>query len=191
MSNRGLMTMSEYQALYDSCELRSVNILAVKNAGSRISQHWERYAAAVAGTAIPWKWLALVHLMEANLRFDCHLHNGDPLSARTVHHPAGRPTIGAPPFTWEDSAADVLRFQGLTGLRMWTIPDMLYQFERYNGVGYRRYAIYSPYLWAGSQHYSAGKFTSDGVFDPAAVSHQIGAGVILKFASLEGEHLAT
>jgi hypothetical protein len=62
----------------------------------------------------------------------------------------------------------------------WSIPGMLFQFERFNGFGYRSRGIYSPYLWSFSNHYKKGKFTSDGVYDPNAVSKQIGAAVLLR-----------
>ena len=40
------------------------------------------YAAAVAGMPVPWWFVAVVHCMECSMRFDQHLHNGDPLSGR-------------------------------------------------------------------------------------------------------------
>ena len=42
------------------------------------------------------------------MRFDQHLHNGDPLSGRTTHVPPGRPRPASPPFTWEQSAHDAI-----------------------------------------------------------------------------------
>ena len=62
----------------------------------------------------------------------------------------------------------------------WSIPGILYQFELYNGMGYRRRGINSPYVWSFSNNYSKGKFTSDGIYDPNAISKQCGAGVILR-----------
>jgi lysozyme family protein len=38
----------------------------------------------------------------------------------------------------------------------------------------------TPYLWSFSSLYEKGKFVADGVFDPAAVSKQCGAAVMLK-----------
>jgi len=40
--------------------------------------------------------------------------------------------------------------------------------------------IPTPYLWSGSQHYRKGKYVADHVFDPEAVSGQVGAAVLLK-----------
>jgi hypothetical protein len=52
--------------------------------------------------------------------------------------------------------------------------------ERYNGFGYRAHGINSPYLWSYSNQYHAGKFVSDGVYSPTAVSGQCGAMPIFK-----------
>ena len=65
---------------------------------------------------MPWYVVGLIHTMESSGNFAAHLHNGDPLSARTTHVPAGRPKAGAPPFTWEESATDALTMQGFAKL---------------------------------------------------------------------------
>jgi lysozyme family protein len=62
----------------------------------------------------------------------------------------------------------------------WSVPHMLFLLERYNGFGYRSRGVPTPYLWSLSNLYEKGKFVADGVFDPAAVSKQCGAAVMLK-----------
>ena len=57
---------------------------------------------------------------------------------------------------------------------------MLYQLERYNGFGYRKRGLVTPYLWSFSNLYIKGKFVADGHFDPNAVSKQCGAALMLK-----------
>lgn len=148
----------------------------------KIVANQARYTAAVAGTPVPWWFVAVLHCMECSMRFDQHLHNGDPLSARTVHVPPGRPTAGSPPFTWEQSAHDAMQFQRLDRVTDWTLPNVLFNWHRYNGINneYKRRGIPTPYLWSGSTHYKKGKYVADGVFDPDFVSRQIGAAVILK-----------
>ncbi len=78
-------------------------------------------------------FIAVIHNMEASQNFNKHLHNGDPLTARTVQVPAGRPKKGTPPFSWEDSAADALAIRGLGAKTDWSLAGMLYQLEGYNG----------------------------------------------------------
>src|SRR5690242_19094614 len=73
---------------------------------------WARYQKVQAATGVPAHVIGIIHQREASGRFDWHLHNGDPLSARTYHEPPGRPPTGGPPFTWEVSATDALTMPG-------------------------------------------------------------------------------
>ena len=77
----------------------------------------------------------VIHSLEAGLSFARHLHNGDPLSARTVQVPRGRPLADEPPFTWEQSAADALTMEGITDVKGWTVPEWPSQ---YGGGGLSR-----------------------------------------------------
>jgi len=133
-----------------------------------------------------WPLIGIIHNLESNMDFFTHLHNGDPLIRRTTHVPIGRPILGHPPFTWEESAIDALSVdQHWNTWNDWTITGMGYLLERYNGFGYRQYHnIPSPYLWAGTNIYTSGRYIGDGKFDPNSISQQIGGMTILKFLSL-------
>jgi lysozyme family protein len=111
------------------------------------------------------------------------LHNGDSLEHRTTHVPAGRPKEGEPPFTWEQSASDALKDVAVENKsHVWSITNMLYQLERYNGFGYRRQQIvFTPYLWAATNHYQKGKYVEDGVYDPNAIDHQLGCAPLIRY----------
>ncbi|MEX2518546.1 MAG: D-Ala-D-Ala carboxypeptidase family metallohydrolase [Paracoccaceae bacterium] len=146
----------------------------------------DRYAAVEAATGAPWWFIAGLHQMESTYNFAAHLHNGDPLTGRTIRVPAGRPAAGSPPFTWEESAADALARQQLTGLSDWSLPRALWRWERYNGFGYRGRGIATPYLWGFSSLYLRGKYVADGQFDGRATSAQCGAAVLLKALQAEG-----
>jgi lysozyme family protein len=148
----------------------------------RIESSRQRYANVTTMTGVPWHVIAILHCMETGLNFTRHLHNGDPLTARTRNVPANRPPTGQPPFTWEESASDALRLKKLSADTEWSIAGTLFQLERFNGFGYRIHHpdVLTPYLWSYSQHYSAGKFVTDGVFSPSAVSRQCGAAVLLR-----------
>jgi lysozyme family protein len=138
-----------------------------------------RYESVCAKTGVPWYVIGIIHTLECDANFSLHLHNGDPLSARTVQVPAGRPKTGNPPFGWEESALDALAYDGLSTQKDWSIEAILFALEAYNGFGYRRRKINSPYLFSMTNQYSAGKFTADGVYDAKAVSLQVGAAAIL------------
>ncbi|MDJ0783518.1 MAG: hypothetical protein QNJ22_16195, partial [Desulfosarcinaceae bacterium] len=95
---------------------------------------------------------------------------------------AGRPREGSPPFTWEQSAADALALKRLGPQTDWSMAGTLYQLEKYNGWGYRRFhpEVLSPYLWSFSHHYTSGKYVADGRWSDTAVSRQCGAAVLLR-----------
>jgi lysozyme family protein len=132
-------------------------------------------------STVPWYFIACVHYMECSFNFKKHLHNGDPLTAYTVHVPAHRPKVGhAPPFTFEESAVDAIKLMKYDQVTNWSLSYILLKLEGYNGFGYNRKGIHTPYLWSYSNHYSKGKYVKDGVFDASAVSSQLGAAVILK-----------
>lgn len=128
----------------------------------------------------PWWFIAIVHQLEGSSDFSTHLHNGDPLTRRTVLVPAGRPVAGEPPFTWEESAVDALQLQRLDVQDDWSLAGAAFAFEEYNGFGYRNRGVVSPYLAAQTNLWSKGKFVADGRYDPLAGSSQIGALAFLR-----------
>jgi lysozyme family protein len=171
----------QYQALFNSCVINPGRQAMVNSIIARIMPNQARYQSVAQPLGIPWFFVALVHNLECSLNFNEHLHNGDPLTARTVHVPAGRPPTGDPPFTWEQSATDALTFQGFANKTDWTLPAILYRLEAYNGFGYRAQTppVNTPYLWGFSNQYTSGKYVADHVFDPNAVSAQCGSAVLL------------
>lgn len=172
----------EYQRLFDTCMIRSEKARQVETILSKIELNRNRYAAVGDPLGIPWYFVGVIHNMEASLNFKTHLHNGDPLTQRTVRVPAGQPKTGEPPFTWEESAADALKLERLHGLNDWSLPTTLFRLEKFNGFGYRTKhpEVLSPYLWSFSNHYTRGKFIVDGKFSSTAVSAQCGAAILLR-----------
>jgi lysozyme family protein len=178
----------EYLALFATLIPSAVKAAEIKAATNRVIGGRSRYqTVASALGAIPWYVIGVINELESTSNFKTHLHNGDPLTQRTVHVPVGRPPTGSPPFTWEFSAEDALRMKNYQTMSDWRLSRILYRLEAYNGLGSRRHGIFTPYLWSGCQHYSRGKYVSDGVWDPNAVSKQIGCGVILHQLQSRGE----
>lgn len=149
----------------------------------------DRYKSLDTKTGVPWWFIAILHCMESGCRFNSHIHNGDPLTARTVNVPKGRPLHGTPPFAWEDSAIDAFTMhmfmaptvlRGADGKPDWTLATSLWRFERWNGMGYRLHGVRTPYLWAGSSMEQPGRYIADGKWDASTWSKQIGAAVLLK-----------
>lgn len=172
----------DYIRLFDSCTTRPEKEEQIEETVIQIENNRGRYSAIADEFRIPWFFLAVIHNMEASLNFSCHLHNGDPLTGRTVHVPANRPSGGSPPFTWEESTVDLIQLKRLDRQRNWSLPFLLHRLEGYNGWGYRLFHphVLSPYLWGASQHYTRGKYTADGVWSETAVSKQVGAAVLLR-----------
>lgn len=171
---------SEYQRLFDTCIINPDKYAEVNAVIKKITSNASRYSTVSNVSQVPWFFIGILHAMESGNNFKTHLYNGDPLTARTVHVPAGRPVDGTPPFTWEFSAIDALHYDAFDSWSDWSIPGMLYKMEAYNGFGYRSKGIYSPYLWAYSNHYTKGKFMEDGKYSPTAVSRQCGGGTLLR-----------
>lgn len=174
----------EYESLFTSA--RITNQGAVKWAMDRVQRNWARYESVEEQTGVPACVIAVLHCLEASFDFGSHLHNGDPLTARTRQVPAGRPKTGSAPFTWEESALDALQYDGALTVKEWNIATTLHFLEGFNGWGYRTGAgrattppMRSPYLWSMTQHYNRGKYVADGKWDSNAVSAQVGACALL------------
>ncbi len=180
---------ADYERLFDTCVTQPGRRAELDTLVKALLKNRGRYAAASQLSGVPWHFIAVVHNMESSQRMDAHLHNGDPLTGRTTHVPAGRPRTGSPPFRWEDSAADALALKGLNDGTDWSLAGTLYQLERYNGFGYRRFhpEVLSPYLWSFSGHYERGKYVADGTWSDRAVSRQCGAAVLLRRLAEMGE----
>jgi len=170
----------EYEELFAACKTNPEKVSAVEAIVKKILTNRLRYEE-VESTKVPWFIVAVIHSLEGSLNFKTHLHNGDPLTGKTVHVPKGRPQ-GKPPFQWEQSAVDALEFDNMTAVKNWTLAPTLFKLEGFNGFGYRTKhpEVLTQYLWSFSNHYKKGKFVADGKFDSAAVSKQCGAAVILK-----------
>lgn len=179
-------TAAGYRNLYARMQIRPERLATARAIAERLSSNRERYANVASQISCPWWLIAVIHELECGGNFSRHLHNGDPLSRRTVRVPAGRPASGSPPFTWEYSAADALRSHGAHSIRDWTVARALHFLEGYNGWGYFG-KICTPYLWSFSTHYRSGKIIRDhGPIEMSVVSQQCGAAVLIKLL-LENE----
>ncbi len=176
----------EYSDLFNRCKIAADKMAEVEEMVQRILKYQNRYASIAAQSSVPWYVIAVIHNMECGLDFTKHLHNGDSLKRRTVNVPGGRPKTGQPPFTFEVSALDALKYDKLTEWKDWSIGGICYTLEGFNGWGYRAHKINSPYLWSYSNLYTGGKYVADNKWSGTAVSRQCGAAVILRSMSDHG-----
>ncbi|MGJ5022327.1 hypothetical protein [Bradyrhizobium oligotrophicum] len=138
----------------------------------------ERYRTVEARTGVPWAIIAVIHTRESSQSWTRSLAQGDPFDQVSVHVPAGR----GPFKSWEEAAIDALVNCAPHAARWkdWSIGGALTLLEQYNGLGYARRGVPSPYVWAGTDQYRAGKYVRDGVYDPQAVDRQPGCAGLLK-----------
>jgi lysozyme family protein len=178
-------SLDEYRTQFRTATLKPEWDEKITLVRDRLAANRPRYEVVAKATGVPWFVIGILHLMESDGNFDRHLHNGDPLSSRTVSVPKNRPVKGEPPFTWEDSAIDLFGLSRFSRIKVWTVEDTLSAFERYNGLGLRKRGVPTPYLWSGSNLYVSGNYSfrgKDVVFDPQGVSKLTGAAVMLKYA---------
>lgn len=137
-----------------------------------------RYQAVEKATGVPWWFIAVVHERESNQRWGTQLAQGDPLNRKSTHVPRGR----GPFNTWEEGAVDGLVNCAPYAARNkdWSVGGALAMLEQYNGLGYYKRGVPSPYVWAGTNQYSKGKYVADGVYDPNHVDTQLGCAGLLK-----------
>lgn len=163
----------EYDTTFKN--MRITNAEGLKAPLESIIANKERYEAVENTTHVPWYVVGILHY-DRGFDFDSYLGNGDPLTAPTVHIPKGR----GPFSTWEDGARDALKLAPIAGVTDWNVDRILYELERYNGFGYRRRGINSPYLWSCASPYIKGAFRSDGIFDAQTVASKCGAAPLIK-----------
>lgn len=146
-----------------------------RSVAKRLSSNEARYAPAASGTGVPWYLIAILHEREASGDFAKYLGDGEPLDRVTHDVPRGR----GPFHTFNDGCIDALKYDGFDKVRDWSIGSVLFHMEAFNGEGYHDHGIPSPYVWAGSNKYSRGKYLSDNKFSYKAVDRQLGGAVIL------------
>jgi lysozyme family protein len=141
-------------------------------AAARIIKLMPRYKAVSTKTGVPAAWLAAVNERESSSCLSTYLGNGDRLTAKTRHVPAGR----GPFATWEAGAEDALALDKISAVALadWRWARACYLAELWNGFGYRARGIHSPYLWSGTSIPCEGKFVSDGQFAAGVQDSQLG-----------------
>ncbi len=162
---------------------------AINSQADKILANRARYEAVSKATGVPWDVIAVIHYRESSGDFKGVLHNGQKIigtGKKTTLVPAGR----GPFSTWEEAAKDALVVCPPYAAKNkdWWIAGTLDILERYNGLGYRKKGLPSPYLWAGTDQYVKGKYVADGKFDPEHVDKQLGtAAILMRLRDMEAE----
>lgn len=167
-----------YKVLWDKCEVTRT---------AETKKEAEAIIAAKAhytGYKVPWFVVGIIHVREAGSPpdFKAVLHNGERIVG------TGRKTRLVPknrgPFSdWHTATVDALQIDHLDTITWddgWGYEHVAYALEAFNGFGYRKHGIPSPYLWGGTNVQERGKFVADGRYDSGTMDPQIGGMALLK-----------
>lgn len=144
-----------------------------------------RYDEVSVLAGVPSGLVAALHWREASGDFKKYLHQGDPLGRPAVHVPKDIPIF----HLWEPAAVHALKMKETLRVELdltaasRNLNAMCAFAESYNGMGYRRRGVASPYVLAGTDGYISGKYVTDGRYDPDAVDRQLGVLPMLRACS--------
>lgn len=158
-------------------KIRSQHLPALDRTAARLVADKARYLSLERRSSVPALVTMVIAERESGADPRMSLAQGDRWDRVSVHVPKGR----GPFRSWEDAAVDALQIDGLDriGRTNWTIERALFQLEKYNGFGYRRYGVPSAYVWASTTIYRGGKFIADGKFSRNAWDTQLGVAALM------------
>lgn len=155
---------------------KAADLLRCKNT---ILANIHRYKEVEQKTGVPWDLIAGIHYRESSLDFNGVLHNGEFILGTgklTRLVPKGR----GPFTTWEESAIDALMMKKGIFPTVWTPQEKIIFAEKYNGLGYSKRGLRSPYVWAGTNLQQPGLYVADGKFDAQVIDRRLGVAAIIK-----------
>ena len=176
-------TAEWYASLLERCKIREDKSATVRAAANLVYSGKERYLMVARTIGCPAWLIGAWHNLESGCDFRGCLHNGERIIGTgrvTTLVPAGR----GPFKVWEESGLDALK--GFKGMSDWSPGMCMKRSEAFNGMGYFKRGIPSPYVWSMTTEYVRGKYVADGVFDAMAVSKQVGVAAIYKDLEARG-----
>lgn len=159
---------------------------SVMNFRAHYKAHKGRYEKVAAKTGVPAKLIAALHWRESTGDFGTYLHQGDPLGKKAVNVPKNIPLF----HVWEDAAEHALNMKKGNADAVGMSADMTDEVamatyaEAYNGLGYSYKDRPSPYVYAGTDQYQAGKYVRDGKYDKNHVDQQPGVMALMESLDL-------
>lgn len=167
----------DYETLIPKLKINSDKIAEVNRLCEQFYKTRERYAVVAKATGVPEDVLFALHYREASLDFRACLHNGERIIGNgkiTKLVPKGR----GPFNTWEAAAIDAIVIEKYKLPSEWSMQAKLEFCERFNGLGYKKRNLPSPYVLSYTNGYTAGKYVADGKFDPNFKDKQCGVAAI-------------
>lgn len=190
---RGSRNIQYYKTNYDSIYLiefikkidvkkrcKEICDLLIKNQSRYMAVAQKLHPPVEGAILLPWQLVGIIHILEADGNWKCNLHNGERWDKVTKLVPKGR----GPFKDWESAAVDAL-FDLMKMCKNTSVYEILRLAELHNGLGYCNRGKASPYIFSGTNiGVGVGKYTSDGKYDPNAVSEQIGAAAVLYYGEI-------
>lgn len=167
-----------YGALWDKCIVEPDKVASLKSIAEHIKAAYPRYENAEKVTGVPKSWIGPTEKRESDLNPRCNIAQGDRWDTRSTHVPRGM----GPFSSWDAAAIAAFKLPAhrLDAVKRWSVERYCYEWEKWNGYGYLRHSVNSPYVygWTNLQEY--GKYVADGVWSASAWDVQPGCVAMLK-----------
>ena len=174
-------TLYYYGRLWFTMIIKEKYNIVIEAAVLRIKNRGNFYKRAEKLTGVDWRIIGILHYMESGCKASTQILNGQRWDRKTTLAPAGYGPWGS----FSESCIDA--FERHPFKKDMTISEILKQMERYNGRGYIKKGINSPYLWSFTNNYKSGKFVEKkilfkyvSIYKKNLISRQVGAAVLLK-----------
>lgn len=165
---------SRYESWINNAQIDPDEADKVAAALARAIRNRPRVEAVARQLNVPWTLLAAFVEREASGRLDRHPANGDSLKRKTVSDPAGLPRHVQPPYTYENCAEEEYAEIVRPANGVWTLAEMCHAAEHFNGIGYVKMGVPSPYVVAATTCEEMGKFIADHKFSRSVEDEQVG-----------------
>ena len=149
----------EYDKLLSTMTLRPETEAAAMAAAKKVIANSARYKEAGRLTGVPWQFIGVLDLRESDCNPARALGQGDPWDEVSTNVPRGN----GPFESWVDAAVFYIDFDHLADdVDFWDMSLVCWKGEKWNGMGYRNHGVFTPYLWAMSNHQESGRYAGDG-----------------------------
>lgn len=162
---------AEYSQLLSLMRVRPDAEARIGSVATQILTHRGKFEEVSRINGVPVILMGPSFYREATLDFNLNPAQGWSLRSRSEITPRNGPFPD-----WKSAALAAYHLNGLdrVGAANWTWELICFYGELFNGFGYRDYHhMHSPYLWAGTNIQTPGKYTEDGKFEDV-IDAQIG-----------------
>jgi lysozyme family protein len=158
--------------------------------GKRLLHDKAVYLRIAEVTGVPAAGLMALAEREMNGNLHCYLGNGQRLTQRTTIVPKNRGPFPDTEDGFVAGALDALHLDGLDQVAKtaegWSLPRFAYESELWNGFGYRKHRIPSPYVFGATTVQKPGKFIRDHAYSSTTMDPQLGTiAIVLKLFELD------